>query len=274
MRARYLKPDVFLDEELAELPIPARYLLLGLQCAADREGRLEDRPKRIKGTVYTYDDVDVEELLARLAAARFITRYAVDGRKYIQLTHFHRDQRPHSNESESKIPPGPEVATSNQGEQDLSPKEEALRSEKGELDTENGERSREGESRADARPHPNGYAPKELAEDWNATAEKTGLRLCREVSPARSRIATQRIREHPGRDYWRSVIRRVGASSFCRGSNGRGWRADFDFLLRPGTATSALEGKYDDGCTAHDAKMAKNLGAAQRFSGQESEVRT
>jgi hypothetical protein len=268
MRARYLKPDVFLDEELAEVPIPARYLYLGLMCAADREGRLEDRPRRIKGQIYVYDDLDAEEMLARLADAKLITRYTVDGRKYIEIPAFKRDQRPHSNESASVIPE-PDVATSHHGEQDLSPRKEALRSENGELDSENGERSEEGEtSRAVARPSPNGYTPEQLAEDWNVTAERTRLRRCRELTPERIRTAKKRLRDCPKRDFWLGVIQRLGESAFCCGNNDRGWIAGFDFLLRPETPTSTLEGKYDDHIAPQDTKAAKNLGAARRFLGE------
>lgn len=267
MRSRYLKPDVFLDELLADLVVTARYLFLGLQCAADRDGRLEDRPRRIKGQIFPYDDVDVEELLGQLEGAKFITRYAVDGRKFIQVTHFKRDQRPHSNEADSVIPAPDMAVTCDQGKQDLQPRTEALRSENGELESENGERSEE-LSRSDARPSPNGYTPEELSADWNATADLTGLRRCRELTSKRRKIASQRLREHSDRAYWLGVIERLGASAFCRGSNERGWRAGIDFLLQPETHVKAMEGLYDDRepVNSGDRKMRKNLDAARRFA--------
>jgi hypothetical protein len=48
-RTRQIKPGFFKNDELAELPIEARLLFAGLWTIADREGRLEDRPKKIKG---------------------------------------------------------------------------------------------------------------------------------------------------------------------------------------------------------------------------------
>src|SRR5262245_4448792 len=59
-RARLLKPGFFTNEDLVELPPAARLLFAGLWTLADREGRLEDRPKRIKLAVLPYDDVDVD----------------------------------------------------------------------------------------------------------------------------------------------------------------------------------------------------------------------
>ena len=47
-RARNIKPGFFLNEELGVLPPLVRILFAGLWCIADRDGRLEDRPKRIK----------------------------------------------------------------------------------------------------------------------------------------------------------------------------------------------------------------------------------
>ena len=47
-RARNIKPGFFKNELLAEMPPETRLLFMGLWCLADREGRFEDRPKKIK----------------------------------------------------------------------------------------------------------------------------------------------------------------------------------------------------------------------------------
>lgn len=103
-RIRYIKPDFFLDDQLAEVSLPARFLFSGLWLIADREGRLEDSPKKIKAQILPYDVVDVEALLLELAL-KFISRYAVDDKKYIQINNFSKHQRPHPNEPVSTIPP-------------------------------------------------------------------------------------------------------------------------------------------------------------------------
>jgi hypothetical protein len=73
---------------------------------ADREGRLEDRPARIKAEVLPYDSCDVESLLNSLAAGQdpFIVRYESEGRRYIQVSNFHKHQSPHLKEAKSTIP--------------------------------------------------------------------------------------------------------------------------------------------------------------------------
>lgn len=103
-RARNLKPGFFKNEKLAELPFQFRILFQGLWCVADREGRLEARPKRIKAEVFPYDRVDVEAGLASLEEAGFIVRYEVDKEPYIQILAFKKHQNPHCKESASTIP--------------------------------------------------------------------------------------------------------------------------------------------------------------------------
>lgn len=108
-RARNIKPGFFTNEDLAECSHAARLLFCGLWCLADREGRLEDRPKRIKASLLPYDDADVDMLLSELEEHDFIMRYEVSDSNYIWITGFHKHQRPHHMEEPSSIPPPPGV---------------------------------------------------------------------------------------------------------------------------------------------------------------------
>ena len=103
-RTRNLKPEFFLNQDLGELSPYTRLLFAGLWCMADREGRLEDRPKRIKVGALPYDDVDIDALLQELHNTGMIQRYEVDGKRYIQITNFAKHQTPHAKESPSAIP--------------------------------------------------------------------------------------------------------------------------------------------------------------------------
>lgn len=82
----------------------ARLLFAGLWLVADREGRLEDKPKQIKIDVFPGDDVDVEGLLAMLGKTSMLVRYVVDGKRYLQVTNFRKHQNPHRDEKASTIP--------------------------------------------------------------------------------------------------------------------------------------------------------------------------
>jgi hypothetical protein len=109
-RARNLKPGFFKNEHLAELPPLTRLLFQALWCEADRTGRLEDRPLRIKAEYFPYDSYDVSTGLAQLqhSAGTFLTRYEVGGIRYIQVNNFPKHQNPHKAEQSKNFPPPPQ----------------------------------------------------------------------------------------------------------------------------------------------------------------------
>lgn len=102
-RSRQIKPDFFLNESLAAVPPQGRLLFIGLWLIADREGRLEDRPARIKAQLFPYEDVDVDGLLQTLNR-NFIARYEVEGVRLIEITHFKKHQHIHPDEKRSLFP--------------------------------------------------------------------------------------------------------------------------------------------------------------------------
>ncbi|MCD7812008.1 MAG: hypothetical protein LUG91_09225 [Ruminococcus sp.] len=113
-RTRNIKPAFFDNDTLGSLDPLIRLLFIGLWCIADRDGRLEDRPRRIKKTLLGYDDATAEEtsdMLQQLADNGFIIRYEVEGEKYIQVVNFCKHQNPNMKEKASEIPPPPGFET-------------------------------------------------------------------------------------------------------------------------------------------------------------------
>src|SRR5215831_14030148 len=104
-RTRFIKPAFFLNEDLAELSCQARLLFIGLWTIADREGRLEDRPRRIKATLFPHEECDIDRLLGSLASKGFVTRYSVNEQRYIAIRNFTKHQKPHPREPASEVPP-------------------------------------------------------------------------------------------------------------------------------------------------------------------------
>lgn len=103
-RSRNIKPGFFTNDELAECSPYARLLFAGLWTIADKEGRLDDRHKKIKALVLPFDEVDCDELLQQLHSRKFINRYQVNGDSYIQITNWKKHQNPHCKEAASEIP--------------------------------------------------------------------------------------------------------------------------------------------------------------------------
>lgn len=92
-RTRSIKPSFFDNELLGGLSPLTRLLFIGLWGQADRAGRLEDRPLRLKKNILGYDDVtvaDVDNMLESLNINGFIIRYQVEDRHYIQVTKFEK----------------------------------------------------------------------------------------------------------------------------------------------------------------------------------------
>lgn len=124
-RSRNIKPGFFTNEDLLECEPLARILFSGLWCWADREGRLEDRPKKFKIEILPGDSCDVEVLLQQLADKKMIVRYRVAGVSYIVIPKFKTHQNPHSKEAASSIP-APNENDEHQPRQVLPPTQDVI----------------------------------------------------------------------------------------------------------------------------------------------------
>ena len=104
-RARNIKPSIMDNEDLADIEPLTRLLFIYLWMLADREGRLEDRPKRIAAQALAYDrNADVSKMLDKLQTSGFIERYEANGVACIQIKSFAKHQTPHIREAASTLP--------------------------------------------------------------------------------------------------------------------------------------------------------------------------
>lgn len=104
-RSRNIKPGIFKNELLGVADPLLTILFAGLWCLADRRGRLEDRPLRIKAEIFPYRELQgFNGYLTDLARLGFIRRYTVDGIDLIDIPAFEKHQHPHHTEKESELP--------------------------------------------------------------------------------------------------------------------------------------------------------------------------
>lgn len=103
-RIRAIKPGFFTNDDLADLSPLTRLMFIGLWTVSDREGRVRDRPRKLKAEIMPFDDIDCEAALASLVASGFIIRYASGTDRYIQVINWPKHQFPHVNELPSLIP--------------------------------------------------------------------------------------------------------------------------------------------------------------------------
>lgn len=118
-RARNIKPGLFKNEILGVADPLFTLLFQGLWLLADRAGRLEDRPLRIKAEVFPYrEGISVDDMLNWLQTNGFIVRYQVKDLRAIQIINFEKHQNPHVREVPSEIP-----AEHSQGDDEAQPRQ-------------------------------------------------------------------------------------------------------------------------------------------------------
>jgi hypothetical protein len=267
VRIRTIKPEFWKDDELAALVPLARLLFQGLWCMADRKGRLEDRPKRIKAEVLPYDNVDVNKLLDSLAAARFIVRYDSEGKEYIQVRTFEKHQRISGKEAEteSEIPDCPDGYMGKQrgSNGEATGKQSGNNGEAPETTGKEGKgKERKGKdiSSTNVDSSPDGDQPAFLVSLVVSNYRKS---CCPPLSP-RVRVDAALKKQVVRRwdeiraegesvdpeQFWFEFFERVAASDFLMGkvspsNKHAGWRANLRWLLDRGWV-GILEGKYEN----------------------------
>ena len=80
---------------------------------------------------------------------------------------------------------------------------------------------------------------------YSTLARKIGLPAIKALSDTRKRKLHAIIARH-GIDAWNEALAKLEASDFCRGGGGRGWLANFDFLVQPSSFVKLLEGQFDN----------------------------
>ncbi len=102
-----IHPDFFTDERVVAVSMAAQKLFIGLWCWADREGRLERNPLRLKMQIFPAEVASVADLLAELESVGLVLSYVVGGRDYLLVCGFAKRQRPHMKEAKSELPAPP-----------------------------------------------------------------------------------------------------------------------------------------------------------------------
>lgn len=88
--------------------------------------------------------------------------------------------------------------------------------------------------------------PKAFPEEVKFWNENVKFGKVAAVPPGRTKALTSRRKDPYFVENWKTAIVKIAASDFCQGKNDRGWRADFDFFVRPDTIAKVMEGKYDN----------------------------
>lgn len=255
-RARNIKPSLFKNELLGEADPLLTILFTGLWCLADRRGRLENRPKRIKAEIFPYRELPLfNGYLTELEQMGFLHTYSVGDNQYIQIENFEKHQHPHKTEKASDIPDSPlktdtckvtEDAPLNNG---CVTEEARLIPDSSNTDSSNTENNVTALPTAGAVTVPD-CPHQEIIDAYHAACPT--LRQVRSWNADRQKHLRARWRENPKHqtlDFWKKYFEYVNTSPFLRGDSSD-FAADLEWLIKPSNFAKVIEGKYADKETA------------------------
>ncbi|MFZ3046618.1 MAG: hypothetical protein WA151_11955 [Desulfatirhabdiaceae bacterium] len=274
MRARNIKPGFFKNEILGIEDPLLSILFIGLWCLADRAGRLEDRPLLIKAEVYPYREIDIDRYLVELTRLKFINRYSVDGKPYIEVVNFIKHQHIHHTEKSSDIPVNPvgcELTVNSPLNNGYNPAER-LNTER--LNTERLKSEEKAEARggAQARVYDKKVKPPDCPYDKL-------VNLYHEICYSLPRVTSwngagkvsmgQRWKESGERqnlEWWKNYFSRVMASDFLTGNVKNFFLANLTWLVGPKNMDKVINGAYDNRRSAAvPERLRNNIQAGQEF---------
>lgn len=254
-RSRNLKPGFFKNETLAECSPLARLLFAGLWCLADRAGRLEDRPKRIRAELLPYDDGSVDDMLNDLHQAGFILRYQVGEQRFIQVLNFDKHQTPHHKEPASSIP-APDLPKSNQGQAQDLPKSsradsfnlipDSLNLEKSSCPQPvAGDSQQVGKAESDSCPH-----EQIIAAYHELLPMGRQVKVWSEARRAKLRSRWREDKKRQSLDWWRKFFAYIAESDFLTGRTSVPNRSPFElgleWIVTPENFAKIVEGKFEN----------------------------
>lgn len=199
----------------------------------DDHGRYDGDAFTVKHAVFSTSprlEREFEEAMLGMERVGLIVRYEVADRMVLEIVDFAPHQPGLHKRRVSRYPDSP----GNAGNFPAVPDDSRLE----------GEEEGKPEEEVGREEEPPRVGPISLMAVWNE--HRGELAEATRLTADRERHAKARLREHPDLSWWAPVVKRMASSAFCRGEvSDRVWRADFDFLLKPGTAEKVLEGKYD-----------------------------
>lgn len=254
-RSRNLKPGFFKNETLAECSPLARLLFAGLWCLADRAGRLEDRPKRIRAELLPYDDGSVDDMLDELHRASFILRYQVGEQRFIQVLNFDKHQTPHHKEPASLIP-APDLPESSPGQTPDFPKSSRADSlnlipDSLNLDKSSCPQPPAGDSQQTSKAESDSCPHEQIIAAYHELLPMgRQVKVWSEARRAKLRSRWREDKKRQSLDWWRKFFAYIAGSDFLTGRTSAPNRSPFEigleWIVTPENFAKIVEGKFEN----------------------------
>jgi hypothetical protein len=103
-RIRTIKPEFFTSEDICSMSPLGRLFYQACWCEADREGRMEWKPRTMKLRYFPADDCSIEDIAQEVVSRGLVSLYEIDGKFYALIPSFNRHQHVNPREAASTIP--------------------------------------------------------------------------------------------------------------------------------------------------------------------------
>lgn len=228
-RKRMIDPNIWQSEDFSKLSTLGKLVFIGLFSLADDEGRGRCNPVYLKSTLFPYEEgirsADIDKTLSEISSNMSVIFYSYDGSSYYSLLSwntFQKIDRP----SESKIPKYDEnIMERLFNEQSTNSRRVVVPNR-----IENNRKEKE-EKRIRIKDIYNEYCP--------------NLPQVQKITDKREKAIDKFVKEFTEEQFIEICIL-ANSTDFLIGKNEKGWKADFDFLMRIDKATNILEGKYNN----------------------------
>lgn len=233
-RSRIIKPEFWSDEKLMKVSRDSRLLFIALWNFADDYGVLHNSTRKILGDVFPFDNSVSEKMVETWKNELISSGVLVVYNNFLIIKNWLKHQK--------VAHPSKPLLTD-----DLDHIHEILMKHSGNTPTQvERERERERErgsvkDEAEDEEKPNYQKYKN---EWNELAKKTNLNTVIKLSDSRREKLKTRLSE-PAFDF-PAILQKIKECKWLLGQNDRGWKVDFDWILKNDTNyTKVLEGKYD-----------------------------
>jgi len=266
-RIRTIKPEFWRNKDLAKLSEFTRLMAIAVLNLADDEGFFEADPMLVRGDVFPFEDNSLRThgALTELSRAGYLEIRKTKSKGEIgRVCNFERHQvinRPTPSKLRDLFDSTNEIVDEN------TITDDSLRTHGGltersvleeEQGTGKGNRERNREQGCKGAIAPAVCVAEDLELEvvnlWNST-----MGQCCKMTPKRKQSLKARLREPNWVETWRDAIAKAGASDFCNGIGGKGWKADLEWFLKPDSALKLLEGRFDNREGYHLTEAQKRL---------------
>lgn len=238
---------------------------------ADDHGIFEWKPIVLKARIFPADNIEFNDVLLEYKKLGCIMSFMIGDRRFGAIRNFCKFQRPQK--PSYKFPTNDQVLSYTMcegyctGTIPVSEEVDTTTVKSPPMKEEGGKGRGKEEEVIET---PNGVVPPSAADltdavaDWNKMAVENGLPSVQHLTETRKKHLVLRLQEVGGLPGWATLMEVIRGSPHLLGrtDDGRGWKATFDWILKPSNLTKTMEGNYRGSTQGH--KNSNGGGRSQR----------